>query len=91
MFRSAEDLAASLDPGDWDIIVAGAFVWESANFSAPGPAAAGSASETVVLVKPGMSPRGISDALKTAGVIENSDLFLYGVRLRRAGDRLKAG
>jgi hypothetical protein len=25
MFRSAEDLAASLDPGDWDIIVAGAF------------------------------------------------------------------
>ncbi len=25
MFRSAEDLAASLDPGIWDIIVAGAF------------------------------------------------------------------
>jgi hypothetical protein len=23
--RSAEDLAASLDPGDWDIIVAGTF------------------------------------------------------------------
>ena len=73
------------------LIVAGAFEWESANFYAPGPAAAGAATQTVVLIKPGVGLKGISAALSDAGVIRNPDIFLFGVRLRRATDKLKAG
>jgi UPF0755 protein len=73
------------------LIVAGAFAWESYNFWQPGPAAPGGASETTVLIKPGVGLRGIAAALKEDGAIENPDLFLVGVRLRRTTDKLKAG
>ena len=73
------------------VAVGGAFVWENANFDAPGPAAAGQASGTVVLIKPHVRLRGISETLARSGVIENADLFLWGVRLRRTAALLKAG
>jgi len=73
------------------VIVGGAFVWENANFDAPGPAAAGNASETVVLIKPKAGLHGISQTLAQSGVIENPDLFLWGVRLRQTRALLKAG
>lgn len=73
------------------IIVAGAYEWEIAKFAAPGPAAANQAKETVVLIKPGMHVRGISDALSAAHVIDSPDAFQIGIRLNGAGDKLKAG
>jgi UPF0755 protein len=73
------------------LMVAGVFAWESYNFWQPGPAAANGASETIVLIKPGVGLRGIAAELKDTGAIANSDLFLAGVRLRRTTDRLKAG
>ncbi len=74
------------------VIAAGAYLWENYNFDAPGPpAAAANATETVVVIKPGTSLHGIAETLKGAGVIDNSDLFLLGLRLRRAQDKLKAG
>lgn len=72
-------------------IVAGAFAWEKFNFEAPGPAAANGAAETDVVIKPGVGLHGISAALKDAGTIDNPDLFLWGVRLRRTTAQLKAG
>ena len=73
------------------IIVGGAFAWEKFNFEAPGPAAANGASETDVVIKPGIGLHGISAALKDAGTIDNPDLFLWGVRLRRTTALIKAG
>ena len=73
------------------LLVAGAVAWENYNFWAPGPPAAGNAAETVVLIKPGVRLHGISVALKDAGVIDNPDLFLWGVRIRRTTALLKAG
>lgn len=73
------------------VIVAGAFAWESANFSAAGPRAANNAVETDVIIKPRVGLRGISQALADAGVIENPDLFTMGVRLRSTAASLKAG
>ncbi len=73
------------------VLIAGLFEWESANFAAPGPAARGTATQTVVLVKPRLGLRGISDALERAGVVERADLFQIGVRIRRTASRLKAG
>src|SRR6266481_9323413 len=73
------------------VIVAGSFEWENANFWAPGPSAAGAATETVVLIKPGVGLKGIADALAGAGVVKDGDLFQFGVRLRRATEKLRAG
>lgn len=69
------------------LIVAGAFVWERANYTAAGPAQ----KDTTVIIKPGTRLRGISDALAGAGVIRNADIFFWGVRLRRTNEKLKAG
>src|SRR5258707_4460170 len=71
--------------------IGGAFAWETYNFWAPGPAANNGAAQTVVVIKPGVGLHGISDALGDAGVVENRDLFLWGVRLRRTTAALKAG
>ena len=73
------------------LIVAGGLVWENANFSAAGPAAVNGASETDVVIKSGVGLRGIAQELADAGVIENPDLFMLGVRLRRTTSGLKAG
>src|SRR5262249_43617265 len=67
-----------------------AFEWESANFSASGPIAQHD-KETVVLIAPGIGLQGISGTLVGAHVIESSDLFQLGVRLRRTTAKLKAG
>jgi UPF0755 protein len=72
------------------IVIAGAFEWEGANFAAPGPVAR-HGKETVVLIAPGIGLQGISDTLAGAHVIQNSDLFQLGVRLRRTAAKLKAG
>jgi UPF0755 protein len=69
------------------LIVAGAFEWEHANYYAPGPAR----KDTTVIVKPGTGLRGISDQLAGAGVVNNADIFFWGVRLRRTNEKLKAG
>ncbi len=73
------------------LIVVGAFAWERYNFDQPGPAAPGSGPETIVVLKPGIGLHGISQALAKAGVVENPDLFFWGVRLRRTTALLKAG
>jgi UPF0755 protein len=72
------------------LIVAGAYLWENANFSAAGPPAHGAA-ETDVVIKPGVGLKGIAQELHDAGVIENPLLFEGGVRLRRMTPSLKAG
>jgi UPF0755 protein len=73
------------------VIVGGAFAWEKFNFEAPGPAAKADASQTDVVIKPGIGLRGIAAALHDAGVIDNPELFLWGVRLRRTTALIKAG
>ncbi|MEI9886634.1 MAG: endolytic transglycosylase MltG [Rhizomicrobium sp.] len=73
------------------IAVAGAYEWEIAKFSAPGPFAANKAKETVVLIRPGMHVKGIAEALAAANVIDNADIFQIGIRLNGTGDKLKAG
>ena len=73
------------------VVVAGAFVWENTNFAAAGPFAAKGASETAVVIKPGVGLRGIAQELHDAGVVENPILFELGVRLRRTAGSLKAG
>jgi UPF0755 protein len=73
------------------LIVAGAYLWENANFSAAGPAAAHGAADTDVVIKPGVGLKGIAQELHDAGVIENPLFFEVGVRLRRMTPSLKAG
>ncbi len=72
------------------LAIFGALVWERANFVAPGPAAA-KGEETVVLVPPGEGVAAIADELAKAHVIDNAELFKWGVRFRRIAGRLKAG
>lgn len=72
------------------LIVAGAFEWESANFSTPGPGAR-SGPETVVLIPAGVGLQGISQVLASDGVIGKPELFALGVTLRRKTEKLKAG
>ncbi len=72
------------------ILIAGAFEWESANFTAPGPSAR-QGKETVILIAPGIGLQGISDTLAQTHVIQSSELFQFGVRLRRTKSSLKAG
>jgi len=69
------------------LVIAGAFEWEHAKYYAPGP----SQKDTTVIIKPGTGLRGISDSLASAGVIDNADVFFWGVRLRRTNEKLKAG
>ncbi|HWD27351.1 MAG TPA: endolytic transglycosylase MltG [Rhizomicrobium sp.] len=73
------------------ILVAGAFAWETYNFSAPGPSFSGEPGEVVVLIKPGDGIRRISEKMANAGVIQNALLFQGGVRLRNKQALLKAG
>lgn len=70
------------------ILIAGVVEWGIAAFNAPGPAAK-NGSETVVLIKPGVGLKGISEALVAAGVIEHPEVFQAGARLKAAA--LKAG
>jgi peptidoglycan lytic transglycosylase G len=73
------------------ILVAGAFAWETYNFSAPGPTFAGEPREVTVLIKPGDGIKRISEKLAGAGVVQNAPLFQGGVRLRNKQALLKAG
>ena len=73
------------------LVVAGAFFWEDANFAKAGPFATKGATETDVLIKPGIGLRGIAQELSDAHVVEHPALFMLGVRLRRAAAGLKAG
>lgn len=68
-------------------IATGAFLWERANFAAPGPAP----EEKIVLIEPGEHLASISQKLANASVVENPVLFQIGVRVRGAGAKLKAG
>ncbi|MEJ0044611.1 MAG: endolytic transglycosylase MltG [Rhizomicrobium sp.] len=72
-------------------LAGGALFWEETNFDGPGPVFPDEPAQVVVLIKPGIGLRGIADALKADGVIDNPDLFLWGVRLRRTTAALKAG
>ncbi|MEI9997158.1 MAG: endolytic transglycosylase MltG [Rhizomicrobium sp.] len=72
------------------VIVAGAFEWETFNFSAPEPAAR-NGKETVLLIKPGDGIKAISEKLEAAGVVKHALLFQIGVRWRQATGKLKAG
>src|SRR5690349_4501851 len=73
------------------LAVVGAFYWEDANFSAAGPCALKGATETDVMIKPGVGLRGIAQELSDAHVVEHPALFMLGVRLRRTAARLRAG
>lgn len=72
------------------ILVAGVVEWGIAAFNAPGPGAK-HGSETVVLIKPGVGLRGISEALVTAGVIQHPEVFQVGARISGTTSALKAG
>ena len=72
------------------LALVGAFVWERVNFVAPGPAAAKSG-QTVVLIPPREGVAAIAHRLAEAHVVENADLFNWGVRIRGIAGRLKAG
>jgi UPF0755 protein len=67
--------------------VAGAAWWENRYFAQNGP----SASEEVLIVKPGSGLRAIADALEQAGVVENALLFRLGAMRRGLTAQLKAG
>ena len=73
------------------LVVAGAFFWEDANFAAAGPFAAKDATETDIMIKPGIGLRGIAQEMSDAHVVEHPSLFMLGVRLRRTAAGLKAG
>jgi UPF0755 protein len=65
----------------------GGFVWECADFHAPGP----SRHETIIEIVPGDGIGGISRKLEASGAIRNAELFKWGVRLRGEAGSLKAG
>src|SRR3569832_1899548 len=69
------------------LIVAGAFEWEHAKYTAAGR----SQQDTTVIIKPGTGLRGITEELAGAGVIGYADVFFWGVRLRQTNAILKAG
>lgn len=68
-------------------LAGGAWYWEQQNFAAPGP----SPKYAVVLVKPGDHVPAIARHLADAGVIENAELFRFGLRIRNLQATLKAG
>jgi UPF0755 protein len=72
------------------IIVSGALEWGFAAFHAPGPAAK-DGKETIVVIKPGTSTRGISQTLETAGVLIRPYVFQIGVHVFSPKSALKAG
>ena len=72
------------------LLTAGAVWWERYNFFQPGPPARQSNS-TVVLVKSGKALSEIAQQLADAGVVQNTDLFRLGVRIRNQQATLKAG
>jgi UPF0755 protein len=72
------------------IVIAGAYEWETANFSAPGPAAR-QGKETVVLISSGVGLQGIAQTLASVHVLYRPEFFQFGVRLRRTTEKLKAG
>ncbi|MBV9420558.1 MAG: endolytic transglycosylase MltG [Alphaproteobacteria bacterium] len=69
------------------VIVAGAFEWESAKFTASGPAP----KETVVLIKPKTGLKGISEQLAAVGAIDSPEMFQLDARYRQLNDKFKAG
>ena len=69
------------------VIVAGAFEWEAADFTAPGPAAV----NTVVLIEPRSGVSKTAHTLEDAHVVKHAYLFEIGVRMRGMGSSLKAG
>jgi UPF0755 protein len=69
------------------LVIAGAFEWESANYTAYGPAQ----KDTTVLIRQGTGLKGISEALENAGVVRDGTVFMWSVRFRRTTERLKAG
>lgn len=72
------------------LALAGAFAWESANFTAPGPEAP-QGNQTLVLIPPGTATAAIAQRLESAGVVRSATLFRIAVRLHARAQALKAG
>jgi UPF0755 protein len=72
------------------VIVAGAIEWGYSAFTGPGPAAK-TGNETIVVIKPGVGLRGVSQELAESGVILFPEVFQAGVRVLGKAPRLQAG
>lgn len=72
------------------VMVAGITLWGYAAYTHEGPAAV-KGKETVVTVRSGIGLRGIAQALKSAGVITDEDVFMAGARIFGKAKALKAG
>lgn len=72
------------------VLVAGAVKWGHSVFTGPGPAAK-TGSETIVVIKPGVGLKGVSQALAQSGVIQHPEIFQLGVRAFGKAPQLKAG
>jgi UPF0755 protein len=71
-------------------IGAGAVIWATAAWDAPGlPVANGK--ETVVLIPPGSRSHGIAQMLEAKGTLKHGLVFELDLRLRGLADKLKAG
>ena len=68
-------------------LAAGAWYWEQWNFQVPGP----SPTYKVVMVAPGDHVNAIAQHLADNGVVDNADLFRFGLRIRGQQGQLKAG
>lgn len=74
------------------ILAAGGFAWLVwQTFTAPGPAAAEGAAETIVVIDRGMGVSAIARRLSDAGVITNIAVFRAGVMVLDRGGDLQAG
>jgi len=73
------------------LIAGGLFYYGKLHFEAPGPSAAEGATETIVLLPPGLGVRAIANKLSELGLIRDPRVFEYAVRLQGADGRLKAG
>jgi len=73
------------------VVIGGVFFWGNAQFNAPGPSAAESAEETVIMVDFGMGVSSIGARLESEGLITSARLFSVGVRLAGEQNNLKAG
>ena len=72
------------------LIGAGAAGWLNYSWTQAGPAAR-SGSETVVMIEPGTHLHAIAQQLQDAGVVPFALVFEADVRLRKEGEKLKAG
>jgi UPF0755 protein len=73
------------------LLAGGLFYYGKSHFEAPGPSAADGATETVILLKPGLGVRAIAAELYDNGLIRDPRIFEIAVRLQRAEGQLKAG